>query len=103
MVENIGIQGLIVVALPFILEWLKKSAWFPWLTAKSDGVVRFWSAFVAAASSWGVTIQSDWTVGHHAIEGLTAWVLLELALRFVLQFVGQEGIYRWLVKPMARQ
>ena len=94
-----GAQGLVMVVLPFLLEWLKKSTWFPWLAKGSVVWLRVWSAAVAALSSYGVMIQSDWTIGHHAIDGLTASVGLEMVGRFVAQLLGQEAIYRRVVKP----
>jgi hypothetical protein len=101
-VSPVGLQAVIVLVAPFLLQWLKTARWFPWLTRFSDGWLRFWSIAVAVLASVGIGITWDGPAGRLVIDGLHWDALLALGLQVALHFTGQEGLYRLVIKPRAK-
>lgn len=98
-VSPIGLQAVIVLVAPFLLQWLKTARWFPWLTTFSDGWLRFWSIAVAVLASVGIGITWDGPAGRLVIDGLHWDALLALVLQVAVHFTGQESLYRLIIKP----
>lgn len=88
-----------------LLQWFKKSSWFPWLTKESAKLNRIVAAVIAALNAIGVHLA--WSSGSVAgsysilVSGLTLtgvatgiWVWLKM-------FVFQQIIYHSTVKDAA--
>ena len=98
-VSPIGLQAVIVLVAPFLLQWLKTARWFPWLTKFSDRALRGWSIAIAVLASVGIGVTWDGPAGRLVIDGLRWDALLALVLQVAVHFTGQEGLYRLVIKP----
>lgn len=97
LVHQAGI-GTIAV---YLIQWLKKSNWFPWLNAQSGTITRWAGLAVAFLTSVGIqhTFTGDSTNGWHV--SLVIPSLSVLASTFVHaagQFSGQQVLYHTAVK-----
>lgn len=80
-----------------VIEWLKKSHLFPWLTCDTEKLNRVVSLVVAGVASLGVTINTvgTWTSGSTiTIVVPPANAILEAAYRFAIQVGLQKSIYK---------
>lgn len=91
----------IAIIVPFVLQWLKNAAWFPWLTRHTDGLVRLLSLAVAFASSVGIIVSWDPAAGSLLITGLHLQAIGALVFQAWAHFKGQEIVYRTAIKPYA--
>lgn len=93
------VQGGIAILMPYFLEMLKNAKWFPWLDAVNIWRVRMMSMMTAVATSVGINVSFDPTVGHLIITGLTLTTIAQLLFQSSVQFKIQETIYRAAIKP----
>ena len=77
-----------------VLNWIKASSWFPWVTKEKVTLLRLLSALSALAAGSG--IHWVWTATDHsfAVSGLTAANVLALGAAIYKQFVANEVIYQ---------
>jgi hypothetical protein len=77
-----------------VLNWIKASPWFPWITKEKVKLLRVLSALSALAAGTG--IHWVWTTTDHsfAVSGLTAANVLALCMAIYKQFVANEVIYQ---------
>jgi len=104
--EQYGLQAFVGVLAAFILQWLKRQSWFPFLNTWS---AKWWkvtvSALVAAASALGITYNYDPTIGRLVVDGLT-WAsvwngLLAFGVSFLSQHLAYEGVARRVLPTKA--
>ena len=92
--EQGGWQVLLAIVLPFVLQWLKRQRWFPFLNSWSTQTWKILvSAFVALCSALGLAYNFDPVVGRLIIDGLTWTNVGHSLLSFVLSFVTQHTAY----------
>ena len=89
----------IAVISTLVLQWLKKSRWFPWLTVESQKLNRIAGVVIAFAASIGVVATFDHTAGVLTITGLTLAGLGHGIARFIQQWSYQQAAYRTVVAP----
>ena len=77
-----------------VLNWVKASPWFPWITKEKVAMLRSLSALSALAAGTG--IHWVWTASDHsfAVSGLTLANVLALGAAIYKQFVANEVIYQ---------
>jgi hypothetical protein len=96
---QVTVSGIIVA----LMQWLKNSKWFPWLTAESSKVNSFVAAAAAAAGAIGVHLAWNHGAipGTYMIEvsGLTLMGVLGGIWAWLKMFVYQQIIFRATVKP----
>jgi hypothetical protein len=83
--------GAITVA---VLNWIKTSPWFPWITREKTILLRLLSSCAAVAS--GVGIQHVWNAADHQliISGLTVTNLAMFFWAAAKQFAMNETIFQ---------
>jgi hypothetical protein len=97
------IQIIIGFVAPYLLEWLKKASFFPWLTERSDKAVKVvWSALVAAGSALAVSFSFDPTLGQLTVSGLSWANVGNGLMAFLLSLMAQQVSYRITLSPPAR-
>jgi len=101
--ENQYLMQIVVGYIaPYVLEFLKKAAWFPALTENSTRLVKIaWAWIFAAASAIGVTFVYDPVVGQVVISGLSLAAIGTAFINFVLALMTQKLTYRVVLKPAA--
>ena len=86
-----------------LIQWLKSSKWFPFITADSEKLNRFFGALYAVVSAVGVHLAWNHGAvpGTYMVEvsGLTLTGVLMGAWAVTKQFVLQQIIFRTTVKP----
>lgn len=89
-------QDNIAVALlaTYVIQWLKEhpSKMLSWLSEAQPGIVRGFSALVAALSAAGITYEFD--AGTLTVAGLTAVNVGNFLVTAVFQFVFQHFAFR---------
>lgn len=81
-----------------ILNWIKHSKYFPWITREKTTLLRVLS--IAASLATGVGIQHVWNSTDHSllISGLTGTNIAAFAWAVVKQFTANETIFQ-MTKP----
>jgi hypothetical protein len=88
---ELGSQAGISIILVYLLQWLKGSPWFPWLTARTDTINRTLAI---------VNMTGSWTSGGTLIIQIpAATAIFSVILHSAAQVGMQEGFYRMAVKP----
>jgi hypothetical protein len=89
----------IALIVPFVLQWLKKTPFVPWINERTDWVVRLLSMAVAVASSVGIIVTWDPAAGSLLITGINVQAIANLLFQSWAHFKGQEIVYRTAIKP----
>lgn len=102
--DDLAFLQLIIASISaFVIEHLKKAAWFPWLTEYEDGFNRFVAIAVAVCASIGIAFTYDATAGTLLITGLTWESVQAVGWTSVKQWVLQQLVYKGVVKPDTRR
>jgi hypothetical protein len=99
---ELGSQAGVSVILVYLLQWLKGSPWFPWLTARTDTINRTLAIVIAFLTSVGfqINMTGNWTSGGTLIIQIpAATAIFSVILHSAAQVGMQEGFYRMAVKP----
>lgn len=94
-----GWQVALSALITFVLEHLKQSSWFPWLSQQTEGWNRIASVVLAAIGAVGIHAEFDATAGTLVITGLTLGGLLHFVLEWGRQWLYQQLIYKGVVRP----
>ncbi len=93
-IKNILILNAVCV---WLIEVVKRSRYFPWVTQETEQINKMLSAFLAALSSAGITVvtinQGPGNLDIH-ITGLT----LPTLLHFVWHGLGNYAVQKWVYK-----
>ena len=89
-ITHVTTAGVVV----FIINWLKKSPYFPWITAQNTRILR--ALAVVGAGAAGLGIHYVWNPSDHSlvITGLSLAGILTAAGIWLKSFVTQEIIYQ---------
>ena len=91
--------GAVVV---YVLQWLKSSHWFPWLTIDTKKLNRIISAVAAAGIALGIHLTYDANTGTAVITGLTASSVWLTFYEWLKQYVTQQVIYDGVVQKAGK-
>jgi hypothetical protein len=98
---QVTVSGIAVA----LLQWLKQSSWFPWLTKETTKLNQAVAAIIAAGTAIGVHIA--WAPGTVAgsytilLSGFTLAGILTGVWAWLKMFTYQEIIYHSTVKDAA--
>jgi hypothetical protein len=78
----------------FVLQWLKNSKYFPWITEEKMWLLRGLSGLAAAGTAVG--ISTTWNGANHelVIGGLTLTAVVAAVWAFAKQFVMNEMVWQ---------
>ena len=98
--DQTTMQIVLGYVMSFVIEWLKKAAWFPVLTENSLRGIKIGFAWVVAAgSALAVTFSFDSTLGRLTIDGLS-WANVKGGLSaFIVSLIAQKFAYKLAVQP----
>ena len=93
-------QVVIGFVMSYVMQWLKKAKWFPFITERSDKIVKvLFSSIVALCTALSIGVNWDATSGVLSFTGL-AWVNIWNGLMaFLLSFVTQHVAYEAVIHP----
>jgi hypothetical protein len=91
---DIGTQVAAAAIISFVLNWLKKSSWFPWITAETTKLNRFMAILLSGLASVGIHFQ--WSSANHSllITGLSLGTILLFLWHWFVQFVYTHGWFK---------
>lgn len=92
--------GGFALAVPVLIEGLKRWKSFPVLDQYSDTINRVVAVLAAAAAANGISYAHNGVTGDLLIHGLTALGLAKVAVAVAAQFGLQEAAYRLIVKSV---
>ena len=96
------IQVIVGIVMSFVIQMLKKASWWPFLTERTDTILKIaFAALVAAGSALAISFTFDATLGQLTVTGLTWTNVGHGALAFLTSFLSQQFGYRVLVSPKA--
>lgn len=92
--SQVTTSGIVI----FVINWLKKSSYFPWITAERTRLLRVLGVMGAGLGSLG--IHYVWNPQQHSLllTGLSLTTILVSFVTWVKSFVTQEIIYRATMK-----
>lgn len=94
-----GVQVVWALFMSFLLQWLKKSRWFPFLHEWS---ATWWkvlvSALTAAMSAAGISAQFDPVIGQLVVTGLTLTGIGHALLAFGVSWLSQHALYEGVAR-----
>lgn len=99
MGNEFGSQVTLALAVSFVLQWLKKQTWFPWLSFETEKVNRLVSVFISIVAGFGVYFVFDHATGVLTISGLTLANLMHALSHAGEQFMLQHAAYRTVIAP----
>ena len=92
--DNVIATGGLAVVVTVILQAIKNSNWFPWIS-RATSKINFWVGIVAAiASTAGIHGHYDMATG-----GALAIPGLHVIWQSVVQWASQQAAYKGLVVP----
>lgn len=77
-----------------VLQLLKESSWFPWLTAETAKANRIAGIVIAAVSAVGVHMTFSPDSGTLVVSGLTASGILTMGGDWLKQWAMQQFAFR---------
>lgn len=83
----------------YLIQWLKRASWVPWLTPETTTLSRIVSAILAAGSAIGLHVAYDSAGGVLTVTGLTVGSLLHGVWEWLNQFALQQLAYDVAVQP----
>lgn len=92
-------QVSLALLVPYVLQYLKKSKWFPLVSYTTDKLNRTISAVIAFVAGFGIAINFDDSAGVLTVTGLTIAGLWTGTLHAVQQFLMQHTVYKLAVAP----
>lgn len=92
-------QATLAVAMPYLLQWLKGRAWFPFMSYTSGTMNRWMTALIAFLTSLGIHTVYDASAGTILISGLTLAGIAGGVQHAALQWAGQHFVYKALIAP----
>ena len=87
-------QGEIGIMIVWLIQWLKRLPWFPWVAERTAAANRLISAVLALASASLIHYSWDSTEGTLVITGLTLANTVHFLFAAAGQFCGQEVLYQ---------
>jgi len=94
-------QVVIGVLASYVLEMLKKAAWFPALTENSTKFIKqLSSVVVAVCSALAITYSYDPALGRLIVDGLTLANMGHGLLVFFTSLIAQHATHTLLIKPV---
>ena len=92
-VAELALHAKLVLAVPYLIEALKKTPLCPWLTAETKQLNRLLSAGLALISTLGISYAFDSSAGQLIISGLTVSGVFHGLIEWVGQFAAQQFIF----------
>lgn len=90
VISQVTLSAIAVV----VMQWLKKSSWFPWLTAQSDAANKIVAAFFAAAAAVGIHYTYDASTATLTFTGISFAALGHALWHWLQSYAVQETIYK---------
>ena len=103
ILEAVTHQAGLMVATVYLIQFLKRAQWFPWINANSERLTQWVSTLAALGSA--IFIQGTLTMTGSASDGWhfsgtipSVHVLFDAFVRFAGQKAGQEFLFRNVVE-----
>jgi hypothetical protein len=90
VVSQVTLSAVVVV----VLQWLKRSPWFPWLTDRTEKAKHVAAVLGAAATAVGVHYTYDASIGTLTITGVTLAGIGHGAWHWLQSYAFQESLYK---------
>jgi hypothetical protein len=92
--EILGSQVTAAAVVSFLIAFLKKQSWFPWLTAETDKANRIVAIILSGAASVGIHATFNHEAGQLVITGLTLASIATFAWHWIQQFALTHGWFK---------
>lgn len=100
-----GDQAMLAAVIAWFVEQLKRSSWFPFLTAESNQGAKIMTALISALATAGILVGHNWTGSTHTftvtISGLTAANFATFCWHAFGQYVYTKIFYHAGIKGMS--
>jgi hypothetical protein len=77
-----------------ILQWVKNSAWFPWINKNTAGLNRAVAIVISGIGAAGIHMHYDTAAGSLTLTGLTKESIVRNGWTWFTQFAFQHGWYK---------
>lgn len=97
--DELQSQLTLALLVPFILQWLKRSSWFPVLTMETSKLNAIVASIIAVAGGVGIAFTYNAQSGVLTVTGLTLASIWNALQHSILQFMMQHTVYRVAIAP----
>lgn len=103
-ISQLAHQTGIGVMAVYLLQWLKQTAWVPFITEHSATLNKWLGVLIAVATSVGIKYAVSqgagaYAGGYHVVLDIpSAQTLFDTAIHAAAQFAGQQILYHTAVK-----
>lgn len=97
--NDIEQHALLAMVVPFILQWMKGSKFFPFISYAGGWMNRIVAAIVAGLLGLGVAFNFNDDTGTLTVTGLTLATLWPAAQHIAFQIMSQHTVYKLVVAP----
>jgi len=101
MTSEISTQAALAVIASSVIEALKRTKYFPLITAQTDKLNLIAGAIVAGIAAFGVHLSYDKATGVLTVTGVTLATVGHFVYDWVVQFALQHGYYHAAIKKSA--
>jgi hypothetical protein len=99
--DSLITTGAVGILCAYLLEAVKHSAWFPWITADSKTLNRWIGVIVACGTSLGISAHYDGSAGSLLVGGLNPGDLLHNGMHALSQWAIQQYTYDSAIAPQS--
>lgn len=92
--DILSTQVVINAIAVFVIQHVKESKWFPWLTVETSKLNRIAAIAIAGLATLGVNYSFDHTTGTLMITGLTLTGIGTALWNWIVSFVSQQIIFK---------
>lgn len=99
LVNEFQSQLTLALIVPFILQWVKRSNSFKWITLESGRLNTIVAATIATLGGLGIAFAFNADTGTLTITGLSIAGIWNGLQHVILQFMMQHTVYRLAIAP----
>lgn len=92
--NELGSQITAAAVISFVIGWLKKSPWFPWITTETAKLNRVAAVVLSGLAALGLHFQFNHSAGSLLITGLSLQGFLLGAWHWGSQFAITHGWFK---------
>jgi len=101
MTSEISTQAALTVICSSLIEALKRTKYFPLITAETDKLNFIVGGIVAGIAAFGVHLTYDRATGVLTVTGLTLATVGNFVYDWAIQWAMQHGYYHAAIKKSA--
>lgn len=92
-------QAMLSTMIAYVIEFAKRTKWFPWLKAETAKLNRMVAVVISGAAAIGIHATYNHEGGVLMITGLSAWTIIHGLWDWLRSFIFTQAAYDGLIAP----